>query len=482
MYVCVCNNITEQDLERDPELKKLLGTECGKCIGDEMNVSEILKELESDNSRLAKEAILYENKENETLQRVLKAALDPYTQYYQRKIPEYFRNSITRETMSLEWALDELKALTSREVTGNEAINRLGKILEVLTESDANVIERVVTKDLKCGVQIATVNKIFGKKFIETYPCMLASAFNQKSFENIKYPALIQTKMDGMRANIIIDAEGKVDVRSRNGKQISLDGHFDTFVMQIFYKSSTLEDLDHFHGAVLDGELVVLDEAEDKILDRKTGNGILNKAVKGTITKAEADRVRMWCWDMIPLQDFKKGFCAIPYFDRLDVLSERMDAVYNAQDKHLVNILPAAPVDNYEQCEATFQSALEDGEEGVIVKNGDSPWENKRSKYQVKMKAELEADLLVEAVTNGTGKNDGLIGALSCTTKDGTLKVNVGSGLTDEDRKRDPDEFIGKIVSVKYNEKIQDKNSSVSRLFLPIFQELRLDKSEADNI
>ena len=98
------------------------------------------------------------------------------------------------------------------------------------------------------------------------------------------------------------------------------------------------------------------------------------------------------------------------------------------------------------------------------------------------MKAELEADLLVEGVTNGTGKNDGLIGALECTSKDGTLKVRVGSGLTDEDRKRDPDEFIGKIVSVKYNEKIQDKNSSDSRLFLPIFQELRLDKSEADNL
>tara|TARA_B100001245_G_scaffold81654_1_gene58601 strand:+ start:7013 stop:8356 length:1344 start_codon:yes stop_codon:yes gene_type:complete len=447
-----------------------------------MKVSDILKALESDNSRLAKEAILEENKDNETLKRVLRAALDPYTQYHQRKIPEYDRNSITRATMDLDWALDQLFILTSREKTGNEAINYLSNLLGRIEEDDAMVIKRVVTKDLKCGVQIATVNKIFGKKFIETYPCMLASAFNQKSFENIKYPALIQTKMDGMRANVIIDKEGGVDVRSRNGKQISLDGHFDAFVMQIFYKSSTLEDLSHFHGAVLDGELIVLDENEEKILDRKTGNGILNKAVKGTISKEETKRVRLWCWDMIPLEDFKKGFCAIPYYDRLDVLKERMDAVYNAQDKHLVMILPAAPVDNYEQCEAVFQEALADGEEGVIVKNGDSPWENKRSKYQVKMKAELEADLLVEGVTNGTGKNDGLIGALECTSKDGTLKVRVGSGLTDEDRKRDPDEFIGKIVSVKYNEKIQDKNSSVSRLFLPIFQELRLDKSEADNL
>ena len=145
-------------------------------------------------------------------------------------------------------------------------------------------------------------------------------------------------------------------------------------------------------------------------------------------------------------------------------------------------ILKTAMVASYDDAEVIFNEALADGEEGVIVKNGDSPWENKRSKYQVKMKAELEADLLVEAVNDGTGKYKGLVGSLACTSKDGTLKVNVGSGLTDEDRKKDPDEFIGKIVSVKYNEKIQDKNSSVSRLFLPIFQEVRLDKTEADNV
>lgn len=444
-----------------------------------MKVSNILLELESDNSRLIKEGILRDNQDNETLKRVLRAALDPYTQYYQRKIPEYERRD---DTQSLDWALTELYVLSSREVTGNEAIKRLSNILGRVIESDAMVIKRVVTKDLKCGVSIATVNKIFGKGFIKTYPCMLASGFSQKSFKAIKYPALVQTKMDGMRANIIIDADGKVDVRSRNGKQISLDGHFDMFVMQIFHKSATLDNLSDFHGAVLDGELVVLDEKEDKILDRKTGNGILNKAVKGTISKEETKRVRMWCWDMIPLEDFKKEYCAIPYFDRLAVLGERMDEVFNVQEKHLVNILPALPIDDYEQAEVLFNDALANGEEGVIVKNGDSPWENKRSKYQVKMKAELEADLLVEAVNDGTGKYEGLVGSLSCTTKDGNLKVNVGSGLTDEDRKKDPDEFIGKIVSVKYNEKIIDKNSENWSLFLPIFQELRLDKSEADNL
>tara|TARA_B110000467_G_scaffold43944_1_gene40289 strand:+ start:630 stop:1967 length:1338 start_codon:yes stop_codon:yes gene_type:complete len=442
-------------------------------------VSKILQTLEGNNSRLFKEATLEENKDNETLKRVLTAALDPYTQYYQRKIPEYDRKD---GTMSLDWALGSLKVLTSREETGNAAIGRLKNTLGRLNEEDAEVLKRVVTKDLKCGVSIATVNKVFGKDFIQTYPCMLASAFNQKSFQAIKYPALVQTKMDGMRANILIDGEGKVEVRSRSGREIDLKGHFDEYIMQIFYKSAVLEDITHFHGAVLDGELVVLAD-DGGILDRKTGNGILNKAVKGTISKEEASRVRLWCWDMIPLADFKDGLCKIPYFDRLAVLNDRMGDVFNVQETpDLVKILPAEMVANYQEAEALFNMALAEGEEGVIVKNGDSIWENKRSKYQVKMKAELEADLLVEGVIEGSGRIAGLVGSLSCTTKDGNLKVNVGSGLTDEDRKKSPDEFIGKIISVKYNEKIKDKNSDTFSLFLPIFQELRLDKSEADNI
>tara|TARA_Y100000590_G_scaffold452561_1_gene595946 strand:- start:4726 stop:6102 length:1377 start_codon:yes stop_codon:yes gene_type:complete len=444
-------------------------------------VPDILTELESDNSRLFKEEILRKNLDNETLKRVLKAALDPYTQYYQRKIPKYSRKE-DQPIKSLNWALSGLNQLTSREYTGNAAIDHLQKILSLVTEENAEVIKRVVTKDLKCGVSIATVNKIFGKDFIKTYPCMLASAFNQKAFEAIKYPALVQTKMDGMRANIIIDSEGVVDVRSRNGKQIALSGHFDEFVKNVFYKSPTLANLDTFHGAVLDGELLVLDENDLYILDRKTGNGILNKAVKETITPEETKRVRFVCWDMIPLEDFKEGLCKIPYFDRLDVLRERMDGVYNAQEDHLISILQTETVGNYAGCEEIFNEALEAGEEGVIVKNGDSPWEDKRSKYQVKMKAELEADLLVEGVVEGTGKYAGQVGSLVCTTKDGNLRVNVGSGLSDEQRKKDPDEYIGKIVSVKYNEKIKDKNSDYWSLFLPIFQELRLDKTVADNL
>jgi len=34
MIVCVCNNISEKDLEKNPELINIVGSKCGICVRD----------------------------------------------------------------------------------------------------------------------------------------------------------------------------------------------------------------------------------------------------------------------------------------------------------------------------------------------------------------------------------------------------------------------------------------------------------------
>ena len=189
----------------------------------------------------------------------------------------------------------------------------------------------------------------------------------------------------------------------------------------------------------------------------------------------------MVAWDLIPLEDFKSGRSDLPYFDRIEMLGIRMEEMAEKENHPtLIKIVGTIPIDDMDQAGELFKQALANGEEGIIVKNGDSPWEDKRSKFQVKMKAELEADLLVTEWNEGTGKNEGLLGSVTAVSKDGALEVNVGSGFNDEDRKMKPEDIVGKIISVKYNEVIQDKKKDKKSLFLPIFQEVRLDKTEAD--
>jgi len=430
----------------------------------------IFEQLASDNSRLAKEAILIKHKGNTTLQRVFYLALDPFQQFYIRKIPEYTASKTA--TFTLDKAMDNLDALNKRVVTGNAAIAYLKNILESLTENDAKIIERIIAKDLRCGVSEATANKIW-PKLISTYPVMLASGYDQKLVDKIKFPAYVQLKLDGMRFNAIVRGQA-VEFRSRNGREILIPNK--SFAVP-FIKMA-----EHYkQDMVFDGELLIADYA-GKPVNRQTGNGILSKAIKGTMSDVEALQVMATLWDAIPYDSFKAGIDKEPYNIRMAKLSNAMQDMktVNAQLGKYVALVWTEQVNDLYTAKRIFEKFLAEGQEGTILKSKDGIWEDKRSKEQIKFKGELECDLRVVDWEEGTGKNKGRLGALVCESEDGTIRVNVGSGYTDEQRNAYTKTVIGKVATVKYNARIQDRGGNVESLFLPVFIELREDKDIAD--
>ena len=362
--------------------------------------------------------------------------------------------------MTLEGALDNLEQISKRVVTGNAAIIHLKMILESVTADDAYVIERIIEKDLRCGVSEATVNKIW-PGLIPTYPVMLASGFDEKVMAKMSYPAYVQLKLDGMRFNAIVN-NGKVEFRSRNGKHIDLLGNLE---QEFLFMAGS-------ESCVFDGELVVRDS--QGIMNRQKGNGILNKAVKGTISAMEASMVHATIWDIIPFSAFQQGVYNTSYQERFGKLQQ---LVLPGR----ISLIENRVVNTEDEAHELFQEYFSKGEEGIILKDINAPWEDKRVKHQVKFKGELECDLLCMDWQEGTGKNVGKLGALVLTSADGVVKVNVGSGFTDEQRdKYTKENTVGKVVAVKYNAKIQDKKTGQTSLFLPVFLELREDKTYAD--
>ena len=427
-----------------------------------MNLNEFFNHLASDAGRNFKIAELEKHKDNDLLQTVIILALDPFTQFYIRKIPKYTRGI---HSIPLVQSCKQLKKLASREYTGNAAIDMLTSLLESSTPDDAKVLERIIQKDLKCGVSISTVNKVW-PGMIHEYPCMLCSPSDEKLISKFEFPAIVQLKMDGMRFNAIVK-NGKVEYRSRNGKEIHGIQHLD-------------EDFLNMGGSknrVFDGELVVNDKGI--ILDRQTGNGILNKAVKGTISDLESHKIRATVWDVIDYEDFTVGYSGVPYRERFERIASslRSDAVHLVEHQMVESITEAREV---------FDRYLAAGEEGIILKAGTAPWENKRVKHQLKFKGELECDLQIVDVQEGTGKYVGMLGAIVCQSgsDDGkTVTVSVGSGFSDDHRINlwnIRNELLGKIVALKYNSRIKNKQGGDS-LFLPIFLEIREDKTDADN-
>ena len=188
-----------------------------------MNYNAFFDKLAVDDGRNYKIDLLNQYSGDIVLRKIVKAALDPFTQFYIRKIPDYTPN--TGKGIALSFGIDTLNDLAFRHVTGNAGIAHLKSTLEALNENDAKVIERIIAKDLKCGVSVSTANKVW-PNLINEYPVMLCSQFEQKLVDRIKFPAYVQTKMDGMRFNAIV-RNGVVEYRSRNGKEIQLLGNLD---------------------------------------------------------------------------------------------------------------------------------------------------------------------------------------------------------------------------------------------------------------
>ena len=422
------------------------------------NMNQFFEKVASNNSRIFKTATLTEHKDDPLLREIIRLALDPFTQFYQRKIPAYTRS--TKETNTLEFALDELFRFSSREVTGNKAIVALGNLLSTLDQGDAKIIERIIDKSLDCGIHTSTANSVW-PGLIKEYPVMLCSPFEQKLVDKINFPAIAQVKQDGMRFNAIV-REGKCEFRSRNGREILLLGNLE----------KEFVDLAGTTDCVFDGELLVV--RDGVVLSRQEGNGILNRANKGTISETDAAMVNATIWDIIPYVHFTDGYCPTGY-------STRFDAIQNMNPSGKIHLVESTIVDNFEEAQTIFEKYLSDGLEGIILKEMSGVWEDKRAKHQIKFKGELECDLKIVAVEEGSGKYAGLLGAIVCESSDGVVKVNVGSGFNDLHRKTLKEkDLLGKIVAVKYNSRIKNRQGDES-LFLPIFVELRDDKDEADS-
>lgn len=437
-------------------------------LTDTCIVASLIERLANTPGRNDKIEILKEYTQNDTVKDAVYYALNPYFQYHIRKIPKYTPNE--NGINNIESFIEELPRFSDRKVTGHEAIRTLTGLLEGLTPAAATVAEKIIKKDLRCGVQASTINKVFAD-LVPTYPCLLGKGYDEKTIKKIIFPAYSQLKADGMRVNIIYrqssDNAGTVTIRGRSGKLVDLRGYLDHDFISLGQYSG--------RDNVFDGELVVL-ELDGSVMPRKKGNGILNKAVKGTISDEEASRVRVRLWDMIEYDKFITYYDGTPYTTRWNDLKDLVAKV----PSQLYSMIECKEVATLAEALEHFEWAIIMGEEGTMLKNMAHPWEDKRSGNLVKMKSEKECELRIVAIQEGTGKYTGMMGAIVCESEDGLLKVSIGSGFTDEERKTIDNSWVRAIISARYNERIVSKDTGIYSLFLPRFLERRYDKQCAD--
>jgi DNA ligase 1 len=365
-----------------------------------------------------------------------------------------------------------LQDLMDRKLTGNAARFALEKQLKTLDKDSAELLVRIIRKDLRAGFSESTINKAC-KDLIPVFPYQRCSLPKDAKLEEWKWESgvISQEKADGMFANAN-RIKGTLFFSSRQGTPFPM-AMFEDLVEEA--KIYLREDF-QYHG-----ELLV--ERDGKILPREIGNGILNSVIKGG-SFDEGDRAIYEIWDMIPITSVKsKGQYDVPYLNRLK------DIQKSVKECTLIRMIETKVVKSLEQAYKHFFAMLQEGKEGTVIKKPTMIWKDGTSKDQVKMKLEADCELEIVQINPGKvgSKNEGRAGALHCTSSCGGLIVDVAvknEKMRDEIDKA-PNDWIGRIVTVRSNQLLNPSASNDNHsLFLPRLVEdtYRLDKSEADSL
>lgn len=412
---------------------------------------------------LLKAAMLDDN-----FRKVLYYAYNPFYNYYIRKIPavnaEHY--SVTNTINSMFILLDNLR---DRIFTGNLAIDLVGEFIKGSDAKLAEVLILILGRDLKMGVNTTSINKVY-PGLIPTFDVMLAESKVDIDKVFTSYDELyVQKKSDGKRC-IVTYSDGVIKFFARSGKEMDNLYTHDTLIRSLHEVRSFLT-----WDYMLDGEMIIINE-DGTDADRQYSNGLINRK---NLDKASVGRFTFVVWDILPYEEFISGTCTRQYVDRLSILNLIID---KSNYSNLKVIETYSATDSIEVHKITHKF-ISKGFEGSIVKTPDHYYERRRSKSWIKFKQVLEADLRVVGFVYGTKgtKYESMLGALELESQDGLVKVSVGSGFTDSDRNFITKDIIGSIITVQYNQLIENKNGGTS-LYLPVFIEIREDKVVADDL
>ena len=405
------------------------------------NPWNIIQELEADNSRLKKEAIIKREHEadNVTFFNGVGMALDGFRTFGVKQVPKS-----TKDGGGLTWMefCELLRQLEMREATGNTAKQMVQQACDEANKDEWNDwYRRILIKDLRCGVTHKTINKHTTMK-VPVFECMLADD-SKKHEKKMTGEVLVEPKLDGVRVITICDVDrDEVKMFSRNGKELS---NFPKILEQFDGMMDQLEGSMVFDGEVMSDDFQTLMREIHRKGGAKTDDAVLN------------------LFDCMPLEYFKEGGCPNTLMQRKEWLENYQLGDNMARVEYVK--MDLSDEDGQKQFADYNKLCIDKGYEGIMVKPINGPYECKRSSLWLKVKPFIEVSLTVKDVEEGTGRNAGKLGALIVEgTDDGKfIKTNVGSGLTDADRDtfwKAKDKLIGQVVEVRADQITQNQDTN----------------------
>lgn len=440
-----------------------------------------LNEIDSSRKKDKKISLLRDFLKNDELfKRVVMMTTCGLLHYNIKTLPVVINNDIEfNRERTIDELFKHLDYLSKKSGANNKDKQWVAKLAANL-ECGTIVIDRLINGKLKCGATANTVNEAWpGLIFDIPYQrCSTESKLGNVIYESeidgevVKHGAYLDEKLDGMFFNIIVDKDKPIEYLSRNGKK---------FIIKNDRLDSAFKTKSKGFGVVWTAEGRIY--RNGKFLDRKTGNGIIGKILKGTAKPEDHRDIVITVWEALPIKDFWNGRCDVPLEKRYN--SKFFEGL--TPDKGIIRIPKRILVFSEEEALDIANQWIEEGGEGGVLKNIHSIWKNGTSAHWIKLKSVVDCEMLIVGWEFGTkgDKFESCMGKIFCQSSDGLIKVKVGGGFStvkgDKNRLWNWDEYVGKITTIRFSEMITKKGVVVKSLFLPRFIEIRHDKNTADS-
>jgi len=418
-----------------------------------MTPDRCIELLAENNSRLYKEELLEKIIDNKEFVEGVQYALDPLITFGVKDVD--YKTEFHKSGAGLAWNdfKELLEKLRTRQLTGHAAKDAIEQaMLESQFDQWNWWYRSILVKDLKCGVSEKTINKV-RKGTVPVFGCMLAHD-GAKHEKKIVGDCFIEYKYDGVRVIAIVQND-VATLYSRNGKQLNNFPHIEAALSK-----------HKFNGCVFDGEVMSENfQALMKQVHRKEG--------------AQTQDAYLAVFDLISIDEFNAGVSkdvAAVRRHKLEAFTELFDDCIRVVDATRVDLDTEEGRTKFAQMN---KRALEEGYEGLMIKPAEALYHCKRSHAWLKIKPFIEVTLKVVGLEEGTGRNVGKLGALIVEGEDDGkfFKLNVGSGLTDEDREvfwESKNKVVGQLVEIRADAATQSQDSDdVWSLRFPRFKTFR---------
>lgn len=352
-----------------------------------------------------------------------------------------------------------LMKLANREVTGDAAYTKLQETVALYEHESQEILCRIIDRNLKIGISWDNYLSVIGQKESKFEVALAMNLDKVKGVNPIDGTYYISRKLDGCRCICFVTktiSDTWVEFKTRQNKIITT---LDNLIEPIKEFTKNLGPGCY----VLDGEVCLMDD-----FGNEDFQGLMKEVTRKDHT---IENPRYNVFDLLTRGEFD-GEDGSPNFTyRLCMMHDLLTPNNN------VVILEQELVISQDVLDKWTNKAQELGWEGCMLRK-DAPYKRGRSKDLIKIKKFQDAEYIVDGIIEGTATyNEGgakeypVVAALIITHKGNQVKV--GSGLSKEQRigwLQNPNEIIGKTVTIQYFEETQDSKTGEYSLRFPVLK------------